>query len=58
LELQALVVSALVDFVDWYDLNWGKLVVIKNCLDNGCSGDTFIGLDGIFLVSLAEVDGV
>ena len=51
-------VSALVDSFDWNESNFRELVFAENCLDNCFSRDSFIGLDGVFSVGLAEVDAV
>ena len=51
-------VSALVDSFDWNESNFRELVFVKNSLDNCFSRDSFIGLDGVFLITLAEVDAV
>jgi hypothetical protein len=56
LGLQALVVSALVNFTDGF---WGdrrELVYFSSLLAYGVGGDSLWRLDGIFFIALAEAD--
>jgi hypothetical protein len=58
LELQTLVVSALVYPTNWRNADWHQLATDKNLVANTCRINACSAMDGLLFINMAEADDV